>query len=224
MVADGTAAGSFEDGRRVNGISAITPFIAMEFATVQATSGSQPGPALEEMVKHVSSPVLLVAAGSAENPFGEAYDRAAGDRPLDVRYLADVGHTAAILRVAPPLRRAAREPRFGSAKTRRGAFRGPLIFPQSVFVAGAPAVHPRPVHLEALPAIPGLFAQLVEPPRPFVHQRPLRPRRSGARAARSSKRLRTCANSRARFRSALSELAALGFLRRTGIRRVSLAV
>jgi hypothetical protein len=85
----------------VNGISAITPFMAMEFATVQATSGSKPGPALEETVKHVSSPVLLVAAGSAEKPFGEAYDRAAGDRPLDVWYLPDVGHTAAIRQAAP---------------------------------------------------------------------------------------------------------------------------
>jgi uncharacterized protein len=105
VVADGTVAGSFEDGQRVNGISAITPFIAMEFATVQVTSGSKPGPALEEMVKHVSSPVLLVAAGSAEKPFGEAYDRAAGDRPLDVWYLADVEHTAAIRQAAPEYER-----------------------------------------------------------------------------------------------------------------------
>src|SRR5919109_3573035 len=34
VVADGTAAASFEDGRRVNGISATTPSMAMEFATV----------------------------------------------------------------------------------------------------------------------------------------------------------------------------------------------
>jgi hypothetical protein len=30
-------------------------------------SGSKRGPALEEIVKHISSPVLLVAAGSPEN-------------------------------------------------------------------------------------------------------------------------------------------------------------
>jgi hypothetical protein len=48
----------------------------------------------------VSSPVLLVAAGSPEKPFGEAYDHAAGDRPLDVWYLADVDHTAAIRQAA----------------------------------------------------------------------------------------------------------------------------
>jgi dienelactone hydrolase len=105
VVADGTAAGSFEDGQRVNGTGAITPFMAMEFATVQVTSGSKPGPELEEMVKHISSPVLLVAAGSAEKPFGEAYDRAAGHRPLDVWYLPDVGHTAAIREAAPEYER-----------------------------------------------------------------------------------------------------------------------
>jgi hypothetical protein len=69
------------------------------------------------------------------------------------------------LRVAPPLRRDAGVLRFGSAKARRGAFGGPFIFPQSVFAVGTPAVHPRPVQLEALAAITGLFAQLVEAPR-----------------------------------------------------------
>jgi hypothetical protein len=81
-----------------------------------------------------------------------------------------------------------------------------------------------PVQLQALPAITGLLAQLVEAPRLFVHHRPPRPRRRGARAARSSKRLRTCTNSRARFLSAFSELAALVFLRLTGTRRVFPAV
>ena len=40
------------------------------------------------------------------------------------------------LGVAQPLRRAGGELRFGSAKARRGAFGGPLIFPQSVFAVG----------------------------------------------------------------------------------------
>jgi hypothetical protein len=80
-----------------------------------------------------------------------------------------------------------------------------------------------PVQLEALPAITGLLAQLVEAPRLLVHHRPPRPRRRGARAARSSKRLRTCSNSRARFLSAFSELAAPVFLRLTGTSRVARA-
>jgi hypothetical protein len=128
------------------------------------------------------------------------------------------------LRVAPPLRRDAGVLRFGSAKARRGAFGGPLIFPQSGFAAGAPAVHPRPVQLETLAAITGLFAQLVEAPRLLLHHRPPRRRRRGTPAARSSKRLRTCSNSRARFLSAFSELAALVFLRLTGTSRVSRAM
>lgn len=100
VVADGAAAGSFEDGQRVNGLTAITPFMAMEFATVRVTSGSKPGPALEDMVKRITSPLLLVSAGPPEKPFGEAYDRAAGNRRVDLWYLPDVGHTAAIREAA----------------------------------------------------------------------------------------------------------------------------
>jgi len=105
VVADGTAAGSFEDGQRVNGFTAITPFMAMEFATVRVISGSKPGPALEDMVKRVVSPLLLVSAGPPEKHFGETYDRAAGDRPVDLWYLPDVAHTAAIREAAPEYER-----------------------------------------------------------------------------------------------------------------------
>jgi fermentation-respiration switch protein FrsA (DUF1100 family) len=105
VVADGTAASSFEDGQRVNGISAITPLMAVEFATVRATSGSSPGPVLEDMMKRIESPLLLVSAGPPEKLFGEAYDRAAGDRPVDLWYLPDVAHTAAIREAAPEYER-----------------------------------------------------------------------------------------------------------------------
>ena len=44
VVADGTAAGSFEDTQRVNGLTAMTPFMFVEFTTVRVTSGSKPGP------------------------------------------------------------------------------------------------------------------------------------------------------------------------------------
>lgn len=49
----------------------------------------------------ITSPPLLVAAGQLEKDAGELYDRAAGDRPVDVWYLPDVGHTAAIREAAP---------------------------------------------------------------------------------------------------------------------------
>lgn len=75
--------------------------MAVEFATVCLTSGTSPGAALEDMIKRVRSPMLLVAAGAPEKPFGEAYDRAAGYRPVEVWYLPDVDHTAAIRQAAP---------------------------------------------------------------------------------------------------------------------------
>jgi uncharacterized protein len=105
VVADGTYAGSFEDGERIRGFSAITPFMALEFATVGVTSGTTPGPVIEDMMKRITSPLLLVAAGPPEKDAGEVYDRAAGDRPVDVWYLPEVGHTAAIRETAPEYER-----------------------------------------------------------------------------------------------------------------------
>jgi fermentation-respiration switch protein FrsA (DUF1100 family) len=97
VVGDGTAVGQFEDWQRVEGgFHDMTPFWAMNFATVRAISGARPGPVLEDAVKTISTPVLLIAAGKLEKPFGELYDRAAGDRPVDVWYLPKAGHTAAI--------------------------------------------------------------------------------------------------------------------------------
>jgi dienelactone hydrolase len=100
VVADGTAAGSFEDTQRVNGLTAITPFMFVEFATVRVTSGSTPGPALEDMVKRITSPLLLVSA-RGEYDYGVAYDRAAGDRPVQHWHLPDASHTDAIRQAAP---------------------------------------------------------------------------------------------------------------------------
>jgi hypothetical protein len=78
VVADGTYAGSFEDTQRIMGVTAITPFAALEFATVGVTSGTTPGPVIEDMMKRITSPLLLVAAGPLEKDAGELYDRAAG--------------------------------------------------------------------------------------------------------------------------------------------------
>jgi len=78
----------------------MTPFMAFEFATLGVTSGTTPGPPIEDMMKRITSPLLLVAAGPPEKDAGEVYDRAASGRPVDVWYLPDVGHTAAIRQVA----------------------------------------------------------------------------------------------------------------------------
>jgi dipeptidyl aminopeptidase/acylaminoacyl peptidase len=100
VVADGTYAGSFEDAHRIMGFDAITPFMALEFATVGVTSGTTPGPVIQDTMKRITSPLLLVAAGPMEKDAGRVYDRAAGDRPVDVWYLPNVGHTAAIREAA----------------------------------------------------------------------------------------------------------------------------
>jgi uncharacterized protein len=97
VVADGAAAESFEDWRRLQGVTAMTPFFAAEFATVRITSGAKSGPPMEDMVKRITEPLLLVSAGKAEEyKFNVKYDRAAGSRPVEHWNLPDAGHTGAI--------------------------------------------------------------------------------------------------------------------------------
>jgi len=105
VVADGTVAGSFEDTQRVNGTSLISPFMLAEFTTVRVTSGARPGPAIEDVMKGVTSPLLLVSAGPPEKPAGDLYDRAAGSAPVEHWHLPDVAHTAAIREAAPEYER-----------------------------------------------------------------------------------------------------------------------
>ena len=106
VVADGAAAESFEDWRRLQGITAMTPFFAAEFATVRITSGAKSGPPLEDMIKRVSRPLLLVSAGRDEEyKFNVKYDRAAGSRPVEHWNLPEAGHTGAIRDAAPAYER-----------------------------------------------------------------------------------------------------------------------
>ena len=97
VVADGTAAESLEDWRRLQGITAMTPMFAAEFATVRIVSGARSGPPMEEMIKRVTQPLLLVSAGRREErDFAVKYDRAAGSRPVEHWNLPEAGHTGAI--------------------------------------------------------------------------------------------------------------------------------
>jgi hypothetical protein len=89
---------------RVGGITAVTPFMLAEFTTVRVTSGSKPGPVLEDMMEQIRSPLLLVSA-RGEYDSGVAYDRAVGDRPVEHWHLADVSHTDAIRQAAPEYER-----------------------------------------------------------------------------------------------------------------------
>ena len=84
----------------------MTPMFAAEFATVRITSGAKSGPPLEDMIKRVSEPLLLVSAGRAEEyKFNVKYDRDAGSRPVEHWNLPDAHHTGAIRDAAPEYER-----------------------------------------------------------------------------------------------------------------------
>jgi hypothetical protein len=100
VVADGTAAETWEDWHRLRGtdLGAI-PGAAM-FGTVRILSGDPPSPTLEDRVAKIAQPTLLVSAGRAEEyEFNVLYDRV-GNPHVEHWNLPDVGHTAA-LRQAP---------------------------------------------------------------------------------------------------------------------------
>jgi fermentation-respiration switch protein FrsA (DUF1100 family) len=56
------------------------------------------------MMKRITAPLLLVSA-QGEYEYGDAYDRAAGNRPVEHWYLPDVSHTDAIREAAPQYER-----------------------------------------------------------------------------------------------------------------------
>jgi uncharacterized protein len=106
VVADGAAAESFEDWRRLQGITAMTPFFAAEFGAVRIASGAHAGPPLEDMIKRITRPLLLVSAGRhEERDFNLEYDREAGSRPVEHWNLPEAGHTGAIRDAAPAYER-----------------------------------------------------------------------------------------------------------------------
>jgi uncharacterized protein len=96
LVTDGAAAGSFEDGQRLNGFSIETPTAWTMFKAMEAFSGDAPGPALEEVVPRISSPVLMISAGEkVERDFNVLYD-AVGGPGVEHWNLPNAHHTAAI--------------------------------------------------------------------------------------------------------------------------------
>jgi hypothetical protein len=96
VVADGTAAGSYEDWHRLRGneIGAVPGWVM--FTTMRVTSGDPPGPPLEDLVAQIESPALLISAGTAEErEFSDLYERAAGPS-VEHWNLPDAVHTHAI--------------------------------------------------------------------------------------------------------------------------------
>jgi pimeloyl-ACP methyl ester carboxylesterase len=96
LVADGAAAGSFEDWDRLRETELGTVPGWMMFTTIRVLSGDPPGPALEDQVRRITSPTLLVSAGTAEErEFNELYDAAARG-PVEHWNLPGAQHTHAI--------------------------------------------------------------------------------------------------------------------------------
>ena len=96
LVADGAAAGSFEDGQRLDGVSPATPPSWLMFTTIRVLSGDPPGPPLEDLIARVRTPTLLISAGTAiERDFNVLYDQAARG-PVAHWNLPDARHTDGI--------------------------------------------------------------------------------------------------------------------------------
>jgi hypothetical protein len=100
IVADGTAAETWEDWHRLRGEDAgMVPGFFM-FGTIRVLSGDPPSPTIEDRVRELRQPLLMVSAGSAEeSEFGVMYDRAGGPN-VEHWNLPEVGHTAAIRQAA----------------------------------------------------------------------------------------------------------------------------
>jgi uncharacterized protein len=96
VVADGAAAGSFQDWHHLRGIEAGTVPGWVMFSTIRVLSGDPPGPPLEDLIADVESPTLLVSAGMAEErEFNVLYDEAARG-PVEHWNLPGAHHTHAI--------------------------------------------------------------------------------------------------------------------------------
>jgi hypothetical protein len=96
LVTDGAAAGSFEDGQRLNGTGLETAPMWLMFQTVRVFSGDRPGPALEGAIQQVRAPTLMISAGTAiERDFNVHYDEVAAGA-VEHWNLPDAHHTDAI--------------------------------------------------------------------------------------------------------------------------------
>jgi uncharacterized protein len=96
VVADGAAAGSYEDWHNLRGIELGTVPGWVMFKTIEVLSGDAPGAPLEDAVAQIASPTLLISAGQTEErDFNVIYDKAARG-PVEHWNLPDAHHTDAI--------------------------------------------------------------------------------------------------------------------------------
>jgi hypothetical protein len=96
LVADGAAAGSYEDWHRLRGDELGAVPGRVMFSTIRVLSGDPPSRPLEDRVREIDSPTLLISAGTdVERDFNVLYDEAAGSS-IEHWNLPDASHTRAI--------------------------------------------------------------------------------------------------------------------------------
>ena len=97
VVTDGAAAGSFADWESLRGTELGTAPGWVMFSTIRLLSGDPPSRPLEDQVRTIESPTLLISAGTdVERDFNVLYDEAAADGPVEHWNLPDAHHTHAI--------------------------------------------------------------------------------------------------------------------------------
>ena len=96
VVADGAAAESFADWQNLRGTELGTAPGWVMFTGIRVLSGDPPGPALEDQVRRIDSPTLLISAGTdVEREFNVHYDDVAGPA-VEHWNLPEAQHTHAI--------------------------------------------------------------------------------------------------------------------------------
>ena len=96
VVTDGAAAGSFADWQRLRGTELGTVPGWMMFTTIRVLSGDPPSRPLEDQIRRLRSPALLISSGTdVERDFNALYDRAA-DAAVEHWNLPGAHHTRAI--------------------------------------------------------------------------------------------------------------------------------
>ena len=95
VIADGAAMRTFDDVMRVADADPLTPVGWLMFKAIGVMSGSAPGRPLEDLVAEISSPLLLISAGTKfEKDANDLFARAAV-APVEHWNLPDATHTGA---------------------------------------------------------------------------------------------------------------------------------
>ena len=96
VVVDGAAAASYEDWHRLRGAElGMVPGWVM-YSTIRVLSGDPPGMPLEDAVRRIDEPTLLISAGEADERNANVRYDAAGSDAVEHWNLPEADHTRAI--------------------------------------------------------------------------------------------------------------------------------